>query len=243
MKIPFWILIILANFIDKILSIDNCYFYEGQYNCGSNVGDFNSRCFQAPTKGGTADPEYRDTYQGMLYIVGYARQIYNSDKTQCTVSIITRVNNYETQNNDYEYVYTIHDYNYYDNSHQTVGATRTFNKADNLYEEGITTSVLIRRNNDKSEVAKVEFEKLYFIWNLLEMKYDKEFNEKDQVGVIVELFGWPYEDIIEENDFIKLSGYLGVKITPQMIMSRPRIGYKATASIHGNISFRQSLIS
>ena len=79
--------------------------------------------------------------------------------------------------------------------------------------------MLIRRNNDKSEVAKVEFEKLYFIWNLLEMKYDKEFNEKGQVGVIVELFGWPYEDIIEESDFIKLSEYLGVKITPQMSLS------------------------
>ncbi len=215
MNICFSFLFILTILVGKIQIYEDCYIYNDQYDCGSAVTEdtWNSRCFQTPTKGGTADPAYRDTYQGMHYIVGYARQTYNADKTECTVTIITRVNTRAIQNQNYEYVYTIHDYNYYYNSHQTNGISRTFKKSDNLYKEGIKTSVLIRENQDESEVAKIEFEVLYFIWNVPEMKYDKEFNEKGQVGVIVELFGWPYEDIIEESDFIKLSGYLGVKIT------------------------------
>ena len=30
----------------------------------------------------------------------------------------------------------------------------------------------------------------------------------------MELFGWPYDDITEECDFLREAGYLGVKITP-----------------------------
>ena len=216
MKVLFTILVVVTNFMTIITDIYDCYFYNDQYNCGSSVTEdtWDERCFQTPTKGGTVDPIYRDSYQGMHYIVGYARQTYNPDKTECTVTIITRVNNNAVNDQDYEYIYTIHGYNYYYGSHQSNGVSRIFKKSESLYTEGVQTSVSILKKHDKSEVAKVEFEKLYFIWNVPEMKYDKEFNEKGQVGVIVELFGWPYEDIIEESDFIKLAGYLGVKITP-----------------------------
>ena len=37
-------------------------------------------------------------------------------------------------------------------------------------------------------------------------------NNNGQKGAIAGLFGWPYEDIVEESDFLKLEGYLGVKI-------------------------------
>ena len=33
-----------------------------------------------------------------------------------------------------------------------------------------------------------------------------------QKGAIVELFGWPYDDIKEECDFISHAGYLGLKV-------------------------------
>ena len=130
MKALVTIFIVLTNFMTIITDIENCYFYNDQYNCGSSVTEdtWDQRCFQTPTKGGTVDPIYRDSYQGMHYIVGYARQTYNSDKTECTVTIITSVNNDAVANKNYEYVYTIHDWDYYYNSHQSNGISRTFKK-------------------------------------------------------------------------------------------------------------------
>ena len=199
-----------------------CYFYDNQYNCdsGVNTNEWDSKCFQTPKKGGTEDPVYHDSYQGMHYIVGYVRQKYSEDKTSCQLTIFTRVNLYAINGKNYEYVYSFENlennanlYNYYFNSHRQE-VSYIARKNDSLYEKGIKAFVTIRENDGKAEVAKVIFEEIYFLWNVPEMKYEKEFNEKGQKGVIVELFGWPYEDIIEESDFIKLSGYLGIKITP-----------------------------
>ena len=222
MKI-FGILVLnILTFINLDNTYSNCYFYDDQYNCGSSVTEdtWDQRCFQTPTKGGTADPVYHNTYQGMHYIVGYLRQKYSEDRTSCQLTIFTRVNLYAVSGKNYEYVYSFENvennanlYNYYFDSHQQE-VTYTARKSDNLYEKGIKAFVIIREKSNKAEVARVDFEEVYFLWNVPEMKYEKEFNEKGQKGVIVELFGWPYEDIIEESDFIKLSGYLGIKITP-----------------------------
>ena len=37
--------------------------------------------------------------------------------------------------------------------------------------------------------------------------------ESGKKGAIVDLFGWPYNDIAEECDFLGVAGYLGVKIS------------------------------
>ena len=40
--------------------------------------------------------------------------------------------------------------------------------------------------------------------------------ENDQKGSIVEMFGWPYNDIAEECDFLAKAGYMGVNVSQLM---------------------------
>lgn len=43
---------------------------------------------------------------------------------------------------------------------------------------------------------------------------DSQSFDRGSKGAIVELFGWPYEDVEKECDFLSKAGYMGVKIFP-----------------------------
>ena len=71
----------------------------------------------------------------------------------------------------------------------------------------------IINTNDESVFAKLELEEEYFIWdNPTVVKDNEEVYQNGQKGAIVELFGWPYEDIAQECELLKVAGYLGVSI-------------------------------
>ena len=61
---------------------------------------------------------------------------------------------------------------------------------------------------------QLELEKEYLLWDNIEIIQNETIYKNGQKGSIVELFGWPYDDIYEECDFLKVAGYLGVKISP-----------------------------
>ena len=62
-----------------------------------------------------------------------------------------------------------------------------------------------------NEIASLKLENIYFIWDNIEVNTPPEY-ENGQRGSIVELFGWPYEDVGLECEFLSIAGYLGVKI-------------------------------
>ena len=81
------------------------------------------------------------------------------------------------------------------------------------YPDGFKVSARIDKNNGEN-FAILELEDEYFLWDNPPIIQNETIYEKGQKGAIVELFGWPYDDISEECDFLRVAGYLGVKISP-----------------------------
>ena len=64
-----------------------------------------------------------------------------------------------------------------------------------------------------NELYKLELEDEYFMWDNPTVNQGSQY-EGGQKGAIVELFGWPYDDIAEECEFIGNAGYMAVKVFP-----------------------------
>jgi alpha-amylase len=52
-----------------------------------------------------------------------------------------------------------------------------------------------------------------FVWNHPTVNQPSNF-KNGQKGAIIEMFGWPYDDIAEECSMIGKAGYLGIKVFP-----------------------------
>ena len=210
-----WIIILL--FLNLILEIhlnDVCTYYENEYSCQDgtykiSMENYEDRCFQTPYRGGTHDPVYRESYQDMHYLVGYAKLRYTEDKETCTITFFYKVNQKKVKlGNDHEILF-------YFGGNEQKSDTFTVTKENDTYPNGLSLSARIVNKGTNDTFAQLELEEEYFVWNVPKYHFDNEtLREKGQKGAIVELFGWPYEDIIEESDFLNLAGYLGVKISP-----------------------------
>ena len=193
--------------------LDDCTKFEEYYYCGEKGGgenriEWDKRCFQVPRRGGTADPVYRESYQDMHYLQGYTKLRYNQEKTLCNISVYTKINTEEVNMTSHELIYTF-------GTTEQSSEYFILTKDNDTYPDGLNVSVRIIDKDSNTTFASLELEEEYFIWNVPKIDYDNETLYQDgQKGAIVELFGWPYEDIIEETDFLKITGYLGVKITP-----------------------------
>lgn len=72
---------------------------------------------------------------------------------------------------------------------------------------------IVNARDNNITYAKLELKEEYLIWDNPKIVQNETIYEKGKKGSIEQLFGWPYEDIEEECDFLKVAGYLGVKIT------------------------------
>ena len=92
----------------------------------------------------------------------------------------------------------------------------TVTRENDGYPDGFSLSAkIVKTNNEAETIATLDLEEEYFIWNIPIVDHDNTtINKNGQKGAIVELFGWTYEDIIEESDFLRFAGYLGNKKTP-----------------------------
>ena len=185
-----------------------CSNYDDDYYCEGTQRSFNldmdNDAFQTPPRNDIYG-RYRSTYQDMRYLVGYVQQKYNSDKTICTFTFITKVNSIlGVEGTDYKIKYTFGETEQDTNNIQ-------FNSAEHSYPNGIEVSARIINLKTNNEIVKLELEDEYLIWDNIVINLPEEY-ENGQKGSIVELFGWPYEDIAEECEFIGKAGYLGVKI-------------------------------
>ena len=195
-------------FFSLILKILNyCALYNDYYLCSNganyNWNDWDNCCFQTPRKG---DSEYFDTYQDMHYLMGYAKIKYSSDKTHCTITFYTKINTNEINLNDIstKLIFIFGEIEQESNTFELDSSQK--------FPYGFNMSAKIVINGETKYQLKLEEE--YFLWDLPEVVQDNTIYENGQKGSIVELFGWPYDDITEECDFLKEAGYLGVKITP-----------------------------
>ena len=198
-------IIFFFNLILKI--INDCALYNDEYLC-SNQDNYDwyhwdDRCFQTPPKG---NEEYYDTYQDMHYLMGYAKLKYSSDKTHCTITFYTKINTNKINLSDSstKLIYVFGDFEQESNSFELDSSKK--------FPYGFNMSAKIVINGETKYQLKLEEE--YFLWDSPHITQNETIYEYGQKGSIVELFGWPYDDIAEECDFLREAGYLGVKITP-----------------------------
>ena len=182
---------------------EDCSNLNGEYGCQGNQAAYpdswDERSFQTPPRD---DPynTYRNTYQDMHYLVGYAQLKYSSDRRICTITFITRVN---PSLSDYKIIYK-----FGDREQESNTFTITSSKS---YKDGFPISAYIQINGEKK--YSLELEKEYFLWDNPTVNQGPQY-EKGQKGAIVELFGWPYDDIAQECEWLGTAGYMAVKVFP-----------------------------
>lgn len=67
------------------------------------------------------------------------------------------------------------------------------------------------KNGEK--VATLFLDDVDFVWNHPTVNQPSNY-KGGQKGAIIEMFGWPYDDIAEECPMIGKAGYLGLKVFP-----------------------------
>ena len=198
--------ILLNLYLIQNILTESCNSYNDEYNCNGDSTDWDNRCFQTPPRG---SQDYKETYQDMNYLVGYAQLKYSSNKTYCNITFITRINEEKLSqlNINYNILYKFgeieQELNYI-----------TLNSEDNKIPNGLSISAKIIDIDNDITLATLQLEEEYLIWDIPEIIQKEEIYENGQKGSIVELFGWPFDDIAEECDILKVAGYLGIKITP-----------------------------
>ena len=201
-----YIFILFLKILEKFC--DYCKIWDDDYYCkgGKTIyGDsWDEHAFQTPPRNDIYG-RYKSTYQDMHYLVGYTQLKYSSDKNYCTIKIITKVNpKLGEEGKDYYFIY-----NYGDN--ETMSDTIILNSENGTYPNGMSIIVKLISKKNGNEIVKLELEDEYFIWDNQKINQSSEY-ENGQKGSIVELFGWPYEDISEECEFLSNAGYMGIKI-------------------------------
>jgi len=188
---------------------EDCFNWDDKYTC-KTIGDYeipsswDERGFQTPPRNDIYG-RHKETYQDMHYLVGYAQLKYSLDKQICTIKFITKVNpklGKEGENYYIRYIFG----NIYQESNIFV-----ITPNNNTYNDGMPISARIYDSRTQAELVKLELEEEYFIWDNPTITQSSHY-ENGQKGGIVELFGWPYEDIAEECEFISHAGYMGIKI-------------------------------
>ena len=134
---------------------------------------------------------WKEGFQDMNVLVGYAQLKYNEDKTQCTVFVFTKTA--VDLNLTYEF-----------NGEEQESESKTF---DSSFKNILKIKVKAKTGE------QLELEDVDFVWNSGPLKTPK-FDTKGQRGAIVEMYGWKDTDIEKECEFIGEQGYMGVKVFP-----------------------------
>lgn len=178
---------------------DSCNNFDNENACRGNQTDnddsWGNRSFQTPPRG---DPLWSENYQDFNILVGYARTIYTSGRQSASVEIYTRVNP----------AYSGLQLKYFFNDEEKTESTFYVNSQyKNLLK------VKVEGYKDGKKVATLIIDEVDFVWNHPTVVQPSSF-KSGQKGVIVEMFGWPYDDIAEECPMLGKAGYLGVKVFP-----------------------------
>ncbi|TMW56820.1 hypothetical protein Poli38472_006830 [Pythium oligandrum] len=155
-----------------------------------------NRRWQTPPRD---DPTWKEEYQDMRSLQGYAHVEYSADRKSATVDVRTFLRDSKDVSCMYQF-------------NGKAGFTSTFKATSSLKDalEVVTTCTKSTTN----EQWTLKLDPVNFVWQSTPVD-QPESMEKGQKGAIVDLFGWPYKDIEAEcKDFLGKAGYMGVKINP-----------------------------
>jgi alpha-amylase len=139
------------------------------------------RRWQTPPRG---DVDYKSTFQDYSHLVGYADIQYNSARNGAVVTI---------------------------NAAHKTGASLTysFNGASQTSPTFQVTSALqgtLAITVTSSDGKRLELEPLNFFWQHQSLAAAQSSFNNGQKGGIVELFGWPWNDVAKECEFLGKAG-------------------------------------
>ncbi|KAK2943058.1 putative Pancreatic alpha-amylase [Blattamonas nauphoetae] len=172
--------------------LPTCQIHEGVV-CAGSAGEMDpkhaSKLWNTPPRNHS---RWLKGFQDMNVLQGYARLQYNAAHTQCVVTIVTKTA-----------TSLILQYGF--NGTFQSAASRVFDKS---FTSPLKVSVIARTGQS------LVLDDIDFIWNAAPIKSRPGDFRNGQKGAIVEMFGWPDEDIEKECRVIADAGYLGVKLFP-----------------------------
>ena len=182
---------------------DSCNNFDNENACKGNQTDnddsWQGRNFQTPPRG---DPLWREGYQDYSKLVGYARTIYSSDRRSATVTVLTTLNPRDSDAGSVVLKYFYND----------VEGQNKYNVDSNFKS---LLKVVVKGYLGDQLWATLTLDELDFIWNHPTVNQPSSY-KNGQKGAIIEMFGWPYDQIEKECEMIGKAGYLGVKVFPPM---------------------------
>ena len=179
-----------------------CNSNNGKHNCNGNQVEMNENLensrWQTPPRGSA---EWKESYQGYSHVVAYARiQYKDTNREAATVTVVPTVNpRYNIKKVSYEYNGVASDSEVYEVSKSS------------LPTEDLKIKVIVHMDGGATEY--INLEPLDFVWSVPKANLPSNY-ENGQKGGIIEMFGWPFEDIAKECEFIGKAGWLAVKVYP-----------------------------
>jgi alpha-amylase len=171
---------------DPATALSGCNNWNGLDSCTtSGVYEFTpsaeNRRWQTPPEG---DAAYFNTFQDYSDLIGYADIQYSASRTTAVVIVNAASKNDETLT-----------YNFGGTSQ----SSNTFKVSSSFTG---TLAITVTTSSGKSLVL----EPLNFIWQNVALTAAQSTFDTGQKGAIVELFGWPYNDVAKECSFLAAAG-------------------------------------
>ena len=206
-KINFFLLLLTLMFSVRGKETD-CSTYDSLFACPSEKEtDIPSSLFSSFQTPPREQAQWKESYEDYSILTGYVRTEYPKDQSKAKLTFISNFNNKEPSLH-YQIVY------YYGDKSTTNPQVDIYPQETTDYSiKGMPSSIKVFNTDNKEIIAQITLDPLYFIWDNPKVNDSPHF-ENGTKGVIVEMFGWPFDDIAEECTFLGNAGYLGVKIFP-----------------------------
>lgn len=166
-------------------SPSGCGTFNGGDNCNGDSYEMapssEKRRWQTPPRG---DADYKESFQDYSHLVGYADIKYNAGRNSAVVTV-----NAASKTN------AVLSYNF----GGTTQSSPTFQVSSSLTK---TLPITVTSSDGK----KLVLEPLNFFWQHQSLSAAQASFNGGQKGGIVELFGWPYDDVAKECAFLGKAG-------------------------------------
>lgn len=181
---------------------DDCSNFNGGVGCTDGQqtrypDDWSKRSFQTFLKDGPDAALYKDEYEGLGRVMCYNQIVYAADRKSATVTAQCRKHDSITKL----------EYNW--NGAGFV-EDETFSVASDVTD---ALTLIVKATDGDGKEFTITMEPTNFVWQAPVIDQDEKYLN-GQKGAIVELFGWPYEDVKKECEFLSKAGYMGVKVFP-----------------------------
>ncbi|KAG7391303.1 hypothetical protein PHYPSEUDO_005252 [Phytophthora pseudosyringae] len=176
----------------------NCYNYNGLDSCSSSTqtelpATNDQRKWQTPPRNASG---WSTNYQDYRSLIGYAQVVYESSGTSATVTVRTYLR-VDSATCSYSF--------------NGVKATSPTYAVTNSLKDDL---IIVATCTDGTNSWRLELDPVNFIWQNNVVNQPSGMNG-GQKGAIVDLFGWPYDEIAQEcSDVLGKAGYMGVNINP-----------------------------